>query len=285
MGFTAVNRVLWQMTMGRLRGLLVLGALLGTSAMATAVCRTEAVEAWAGVVQSDWQEYGPTGKTLLTERGQLLQQGLGWRGHCADWHLQLQGTRAQGSRLYQGQTNQGVPVSTTSDIHAASLDAQVWYPVAANWSLGGRLFERATERDLKSVGAVQGYVENFHQSAWAVGLQHQLDTQDWGRWQTRVWHGVGRGHMHVTLPGMDAARLPLGAMRWWAAQLQWSGCRGAEGTSRWGCDVALNYQSERLERGATQPIYRQGLLRARAYQPSTHQQALGLNVGVQYRFD
>lgn len=273
------------MTMGRLRSFLVLGALLGTSAMATAVCRTEAVEAWAGVVQSNWQEYGPTGKTLLTERGQLLQQGLGWRGHCADWHLQLQGTRAQGSRLYQGQTNQGMPVSTTSDIQAASLDAQVWYPVAANWSLGGRLFERATERDLKSVGAVQGYVENFHQSAWAVGLQHQLDSQDWGRWQTRVWYGVGRGHMHVTLPGMDAARLPLGAMRWWAAQLQWSGCRGAEGTSRWGCDVALNYQSERLERGATQPIYRQGLLRARAYQPSTHQQALGLNVGVQYRFD
>lgn len=285
MVFTAVNRVSWQMTMGRLRGLLVLGSLLGASAMATAVCRTDAVEAWAGVVQSDWQEYGPTGKTLLTERGQLLQQGLGWRGHCADWHLQLQGTRAQGSRLYQGQTNQGVLVSTTSDIDAASLDAQVWYPVSANWSLGGRLFERATERDLKSVGAVQGYVENFHQTAWAVGLQHQLDTQDWGRWQTRVWHGVGRGHMHVTLPGMDAARLPLGAMRWWAAQLQWSGCRGAEGTSRWCCDVALNYQSERLERGATQPIYRQGLLRARAYQPSTHQQALGLNVGVQYRFD
>lgn len=285
MVFTAVNRVSWQMTMGRLRGLLVLGSLLGASAMATAVCRTDAVEAWAGVVQSDWQEYGPTGKTLLTERGQLLQQGLGWRGYCADWHLQLQGTRAQGSRLYQGQTNQGVLVSTTSDIDAASLDAKVWYPVSANWSLGGRLFERATERDLKSVGAVQGYVENFHQTAWAVGLQHQLDTQDWGRWQTRVWHGVGRGHMHVTLPGMDAARLPLGAMRWWAAQLQWSGCRGAEGTSRWGCDVALNYQSERLERGATQPIYRQGLLRARAYQPSTHQQALGLNVGVQYRFD
>jgi hypothetical protein len=285
MVFTAVNRVLWQMTMGRLRGLWVLGFLLGTPAMATAVCRTQAVEAWAGVVQSNWQEYGPTGKTLLTERGQLLQHGLGWRGHCADWHLQLQGTRAQGSRLYQGQTNQGMPVSTTSEIEATSLDAQVWYPVSANWSLGGRLFERATERDLKSVGAVQGYVENFHQSAWAVGLQHQLDTQDWGRWQTRVWHGVGRGHMHVTLPGMDAARLPLGAMRWWAAQLQWSGCRGAEGTSRWGCDVALNYQSERLERGATQPIYRQGLHRANAYQPSTHQQALGLNVGVQYRFD
>jgi hypothetical protein len=273
------------MTMGRLRGLWVLGFLLGTPAMATAVCRTQAVEAWAGVVQSNWQEYGPTGKTLLTERGQLLQHGLGWRGHCADWHLQLQGTRAQGSRLYQGQTNQGMPVSTTSEIEATSLDAQVWYPVSANWSLGGRFFERATERDLKSVGAVQGYVENFHQSAWAVGLQHQLDTQDWGRWQTRVWHGVGRGHMHVTLPGMDAARLPLGAMRWWAAQLQWSGCRGAEGTSRWGCDVALNYQSERLERGATQPIYRQGLHRANAYQPSTHQQALGLNVGVQYRFD
>jgi hypothetical protein len=285
MVFTAVNRVLWQMTMGRLRGLWVLGFLLGTPAMATAVCRTQAVEAWAGVVQSNWQEYGPTGKTLLTERGQLLQHGLGWRGHCADWHLQLQGTRAQGSRLYQGQTNQGMPVSTTSEIEATSLDAQVWYPVLANWSLGGRLFERATERDLKSVGAVQGYVENFHQSALAVGLQHQLDTQDWGRWQTRVWHGVGRGHMHVTLPGMDAARLPLGAMRWWAAQLQWSGCRGAEGTSRWGCDVALNYQSERLERGATQPIYRQGLHRANAYQPSTHQQALGLNVGVQYRFD
>ena len=285
MVFTAVNRVLWQMTMGRLRGLLVLGFLLGTSAMATAVCRTQAVEAWAGVVQSHWQEFGPTGKTLLTERGQLLEQGLGWRGHCADWHLQLQGTRAQGSRLYQGQTNQGMPVSTTSEIEAASLDAQVWYPVLANWSLGGRIFERATERDLKSVGAVQGYVENFHQSAWAVGLQHQLDTQDWGRWQTRVWHGVGRGHMHVTLPGMDAARLPLGAMRWWAAQLQWSGCRGAEGTSRWGCDVALNYQSERLARGATQPIYRQGLHRANAYQPSTRQQALGLNVGVQYRFD
>jgi hypothetical protein len=147
------------------------------------------------------------------------------------------------------------------------VDAQVWRKLDEDWALGGRWLWRQTSRDLLSVGDVRGYVERYVQPSWALGMQRTWRTADWGTWNARLWQGQGQQQrMQVTLPTMDPAVLPLGASRWWGAQLQWSVCRSHPDGGGWACNVTLDYQSERVARGAEVPVYRQGVLRLAAHQ-------------------
>jgi hypothetical protein len=250
------------------------------------LCQNHEFTVWTGPVQSHWQEYSRVGESLLTERGQLMKAAVGWRASCGHWTFQLEGSRADGDRLYKGVTNHKQPVQTISEIRTDELDAQLWHPLGQSWALGGRYLWRKNERDLKSVGRVQGYLERYNQTALALGLQHTKDFAGHGRLQTRIWMGSGlEGNLHVTLPGMDAAVLPLGSMRWWAAGVQWSGCQTGANEAGWACEIAMEYQSERSSQGAVKAIYRNGVLRASANQPAIRQQSLTFKLGALYRFN
>lgn len=216
----------------------------------------------------------------------MIHTGIGWRATCGHWALQLEGSRAGGHRRYIGVTNLKQPVETTSEVRAAELDAQMWYPLGQGWALGGRYLWRTTERDLKSIGSVQGYLERYNQTVLGLGLQHTLDWADHGRVQTRIWMGSGlQGHLNVTLPSMDAAVLPLGRLQSRAAGVQWSGCRTGANEAGWICEMGMDYQSERYSHGATQSIYRNGVLRANASQPATQAQSIIFKLGAHYRFN
>ena len=264
----------------------MLSTITGHAAAVDLICQKHEITTWAGLVQSRWQELDRSGETLLTERGQIINTGVGWRATCGHWALELEGNRAEGHRLYKGLTNLKQPVETSSEIRADELGAQLWHSLGQNWALGGRYLWRTAERDLKSVGSAQGYVERYNQTALGLGLQHTFDLASHGRLRSRIWLGSGlQGKLHVTLPGMDAAVLPLGHMRWWAAGVQWSGCRTGASETGWGCEMAMNYQSERSSHGAAQAIYRSGVLRASASQPAIKEQSLTFKVGVNYRFN
>lgn len=285
MGFITVISKRFNWTGGRFCGLFLL-CVVTSDAAADAICNNHEVKGWAGPVHSRWQEVNRAGESLLTERGQLIQAGVGWRANCGPLALQLEGSRAAGHRLYKGETNLRQPAETTSEIRADELGVQLWYPLGQNWAWGGRFLWRTTERDLKSVGSVQGYLERYNQTALGLGLQHTLNMASHGRLQSRVWLGSGlQGKLHVTLPGMDAAVLPLGQMRWWAAGVQWSGCQTGASDAGWECEMAMDYQSERSSHGAAQAIYRNGVLRASASQPAINAQSLTFKLGAHYRFN
>ena len=257
-----------------------------TELASDSLCQYHKITVLAGPVQSLWQEHDRSGETLLTERGQLMKAGAGWRFNCGHWVLQLSGSRAAGQRIYTGLTNLRQPVETTSEIQTNELDAQLWHAGGQAWTWGVRYLWRTTDRDLRSVGPVLGYLERYHQTASALGLQHTIDFAYLGRMQSRIWIGSGlKGHLNVTLPGLDAAVLPLGRMHFWAAGVQWSGCRTGASEAGWFCEMAMDYQSERSSQGAAQAIYRNGGVRANASQPAIHQKTLTFNLGVQYRFN
>lgn len=277
------------LTTGRFCGLFMLcGATSQATetAAADALCHDHEITVSVGPVQNRLQEHDRSGEPLLTERGQLMKAGAAWRATCGHWALHLYASRAAGHRFYTGVTNLQEPVETTSEIRTHELDAQLWHAWGHAWALGARYLWRTSDRDLKSVGPVQGYLERYHQTALALGLQHTLDFASHGRVQSRFWIGSGlQGHLHVTLPGMDAALLPLGRMHYWAAGVQWSGCRTGATEAGWLCEVAMDYQSERSLRSAAQAIYRNGVLRASASQPATRQQSLTFKLGAHYRFN
>lgn len=271
--------------MGRIRGLLLLltwVSLVG----AVSACETTSVYGWVGHEASHWQEFQPSGKTLLREKGTMWQRGLGWRSDCGAWQVQLEAAQSSGQRDYQGQSNRGVAVQTISRLNGRSVDAQLWRAVDEHWSLGGRWLWRQTQRNLVSVGEVLGYEEVYVQPGWALGVQHVWRSAAVGTWHGRFWQGQGHnGRVTVALPAMDPAILPLGASRWWGAQVQWSACQPKARATGWDCDVSLDYLSERMARGAEVPVYSQGLLKLGAHQPATRQQSLVLRLAALYRFD
>lgn len=275
-------------TVGRFCGLFLLSTATSyaTEPSADVLCQNHEFTVSAGPVHSRWQEHDQSGETLLTERGHLMKNGTGWRASCGLWSFQLEGSRAAGHRLYKGVTNLRQAVETTSEIRTHELDAQLWHAWAQAWALGARYLWRTSDRDLKSVGPVQGYLERYNQTALALGLQHMYDLAPHGQVKSRIWMGSGlQGHLQVNLPGMDSAVLPLGRMHYWAAGVQWSGCRTGANETGWLCEVAMDYQSERSSRGAAQGIFRNGVLRASASQPATRQQSLTFNLGAHYRFN
>jgi hypothetical protein len=272
-------------TGGRISGLFVLWAFMNHALANDAICENNMVSIWAGPVQSSWYEYSSVGETLLTEHGQLIRAAAAWRASCGYWSFQLEGSRTTGHRRYLGVTNLKQPVETTSGIRSNELDAQLWHPLRESWSWGGRYLMRMTERDLKSVGLVQGYTERYNQTSLALGLQHTLDVASHGRIQSHIWLGSGmQGNLHVTLPSMDSAILRLGPMHYWAAGVQWSGCRTEETKAGWNCEIAMEYQSERSAHGPAQAVYRNGVLHASASQPATLQKFLIFKLGALYRF-
>lgn len=278
--------ILLVQTGGRICGLFMLWAMMKPAAAENGICQSHVLAMGAGPVQSHWQEYSRSGETLLTERGVLTKAAAAWRASCADWFFQLEGSRASGDRRYQGVTNLKHPVETSTEIRTDELDAQAWHPLGESWSWGGRYLFRKTQRDLKSVGLVQGYLERYKQSALALGLQYTQALTSHGRVQSRIWLGSGlKGNLHVTLPGMDSAVLPLGRLHYWAAGVQWSGCRTGETQTGWICEAAMDYQAERSAHGAAQAIYRNGVISASASQPATRQQSLAFKLGVHYRFN
>lgn len=285
MGFIEVSDTFFDKNPGRYCGILMFLLATGCAQAATDFCQNHEISVSTAPAQSRLQEQDRTGETLLTERGHLAKTGATWYANCGSWALQFEGSNTTGQRLYKGVTNLKQAVETTSGIRSEELDGQLWHSLGQSWALGGRYMWRTTVRDLKSVGSALGYLERYNQTALAWGLQHTWDLANHGRVQSRIWMGSSlQGNLHVTLPNMDAAIIPLGRMRWWAIGAQWSGCRTGIGEKGWGCEIAIDYKSERSSHSSTQAIYSNGVLRASASQPATNQQSLTFKLGALYRF-
>ena len=258
---------------------LVLLTLNGQVALA---CEVHTLDLAAGQMSSRWRERDAAGALLVSERGQLQQIQLGLEGACDLWRWRLETVRAQGSRHYQGRSNTGAGISSSSDVSATSASLVVLRPLNGAWSAGLRADTRQMDRTLQGVGSVLGYPETFMQH-WLGGVvQYDHDTVAWGRWQWRASqsHDLS-GQVRIHLPGMDPAVMPLGGSIGRAVELRWTGCRDGV-LAGWQCSAKLAYQMERMAEGDAVPIYQNGRLKAAAHQPATFQQNTSLMLALTY---
>ena len=258
---------------------LVLLTLNGQVALA---CEFHTLDLSAGQASSRWQERDASGALLVSERGQLPQIQFGLEGACDLWRWRLETARAQGSRHYQGRSNTGAAISSSSDVSAISASLVVLHPLTSAWSAGLRADTRQMDRTLQGVGPVLGYPETFLQHRLGVVVQYDHDTGAWGRWQWRASqsHDLS-GQLRIHLPGMDPAVMPLGASIVRSTDLRWTGCRDRI-LAGWQCSVKLAYQMERMSEGDVVPIYQNGRLKAAAHQPATFQQNTSLMLALTY---
>lgn len=262
-------------------GLLALWAL--AAPVLAAGCAAPTPSAQLDQVRSQWQEFNAQGQRLVDETGWLHGATLALAGDCTAWQWQAQWSHASGTRHYNGVSSVGAALQTRSQIQRNQLQLTGWLPMASTWALGTRLGWTQLDRDIASVGPVQGYPEHFRYADVAVGARFAVVEPNGTQWAVQAWLGGGpAGTLHLQLPRTDAANLRLGSSQKAQLGLTWERPASVLQGLSWHAGAQLQF--ERMRAGPSQALTRNGLLVGAAAQPQTRQTSAGLDVGLLYRF-
>lgn len=246
-------------------------ALLGCCGAALAC---EHLESGAGLslAHSRWDESDEQGRRLLRESGPLAGAWLSLGADCAGWQARATlGTRS-GTRDYRGQSSSGAAIRTDSGIREQRLQFSVQRALALpHWSWGLRAEWQALDRDLASVGAVQGYPERHRRATLALGLATQHEAFAGWHWVGALWLGGGpRGTVDVRFPHAEPVRLDSGVATFGEASLALRLNRAGAAPARqigWQGELKLSLRDERIAAGPAAPLWRNGVLVGAARQP------------------
>ena len=272
-------------------GLLLL--LVGLGAQQALACDGQpvATSLQAGPTSTDsrWTETGADGRQLLREAGTLTGAALTLAAHCGRWQAELDLAALHGTRDYAGQSNGGMPVSTTARIEAQQLrltalrllDAS---PMGGAWQAGLRVELQRTARELASVGAVLGYPETHYHASLALGLRGHgvlpAASSGW-QWQSELWLGAGpTGRIELRLPHADAVTLRSGTSRSLEAAMGISHAMA----SGWESGLSLSWREQRIAAGAASALWRGDVLVGAARQPEHRLADAGLQLWLGRRF-
>ncbi|MDO9146732.1 MAG: hypothetical protein Q7U52_03555 [Hydrogenophaga sp.] len=259
-------------------------------------CGAPTLSLATGREHSRWEEFNPRGEPLLTERGWLQHTALTGTGRCGAASWQAQWAHSQGSRHYDGQTQTGTPVQTSSRLRVDALTLSGWQPLGAldrenpsgttsPWAWGARLGWRQTDRRIASTSTARGYPERFR--AWQLALGARWRLHDAGPWRLSAsgWAGGGPGGTaRVSLPNADPLTLPLGHNRLLALGLQLDGdARGAQ-PGAWSWQLRLETQQETTAAGSARAVTRNGVPVAVATMPEIRQRQTVLSAALNRRF-
>ncbi|APW39224.1 hypothetical protein RD110_20055 [Rhodoferax koreense] len=264
--------------------MLLLACALAPPALAGS-CGSPVLDANVGTERSRWSEFDGAGGRLVKEGGWLKTVTVGAGLECAGWTWQGHVQHAQGNRDYDGRSNNGAPLQTSSDIRRQRLDLQAWRPGSEALAFGAQLNWTMLDRDIAGVGWVKGYPEQFRYLQAAVGARYAVSDIAGMRFGVEAWLGAGpAGHVTVQLPGFDEARLRLGRSQWARLGLSLSSTEAAPQVAGWGWQLRLDLRQENTRAGQPQPLYRHGVLAGGAVQPKFRQTSVGLDAGLRYRF-
>jgi hypothetical protein len=230
--------------------------------------------------RSEWHEWSESGKRLLWEEGDLSGErlALAWQCDRASWELVRQ--NLQGVRSYHGQTQNGIPALSSSAIAEQKTDLQAAYALAQTWSVLVRLSDVQADRNIASVGNIQGYPEKFHWNMGAVGVQWK---QRWDAQQFSValWSGRSRdAAMTLYYPGYEPQKFSPGALTQQTLALQWRMYFRPD----WYVQTDWSRQNTTMQQSEKITLIGNGVPNLIAYQPRVTMQDTPLTLSIGYRF-
>lgn len=247
-----------------------------------AVCDITTTDVAVGRISkgSEWREWLESGKLLLSESGRLpgAVASLAWR--CDAWILALEGEYLDGMRDYDGRTQTGVPVLSTSAITEQYTHMQLEYALADEWSVLGRWSDGRVDRNIASVGNTQGYPEQYAWKVVALGLQWKK------RWDAHhlgiaLWHGRSTdAAMSLYFPGYDALQFSTGELTQQTLAVQWRMYLDAA----WYVQADFRQQATSMAQSANATLTRNGVPLGTVYQPRVTMVDSPLTFSVGYRF-
>lgn len=165
------------------------------SAVLTSTATATELDVAGGIEYFQWQEYSDSGSRLLKETGPRYFVALvGTNRLAPHWHVDFGGRLYSGTVNYDGQTMNGIPVTTDTDYNGVRAELGFVRDLGAartaanaSWLLRFALGRDQWRRGLKDTALadgtpVSGYVERYasdyaklgvtylRQGAWSVGI-------------------------------------------------------------------------------------------------------------------
>lgn len=262
------------------------GVLLSCTTMVGAAgaanCTDRSAQLQAGYIgsASDWQEFDVGGRRLVHESGTLQGPELSASLQCGDWELAAALAELTGSRLYDGQTNFGVPITSQAALRQSLGHVQASFRFSEVWRLGVRVSGQTTWRDIASVGGASGYPERFDWTIFSVGSQWKSALGP-GQITLAAWAGTPlTSGMTLNLPGRDQAALALGSVTQFELAMGWRiPLQGG-----WSLQADVRYLSTEVGQGPDVVIQRSGIPVGVAHQPRTSMVDVPIAFRIGYEF-
>lgn len=231
--------------------------------------------------QSRWEESDAQGRHLLTETGLLHGLRLGAHGYVAPGLVAVRWTALQGQRDYDGLTNLGRPVTSTTQLRTQTWDVSLAIPLQPAWQL--TLAEGLTllHRTLAGTANAAGYAEHWRWWQTSAGLRWTgtLAGGELSLGAARRW-----SHHHTVtadLPAADPVTLHPGAGTGWHGSIGYLQPLPRFDSRPWRLRVEWQWQSLATGASPAAPVLRNGGLRGSAIQPAVRMRDRILSFGVQ----
>lgn len=255
-------------------------AAISAAAAAECVDRSASWLAANVTSSSEWNEFDASGRKLVHESGTLHGVELSAGLRCGDWNLQAQLSQLDGSRLYDGQTSTGVPVTSQSALRQLQGHLQASLNLTDTWQLGGRLSSHTLWRDIASAAGSSGYPERYDWTMLSLGAQWQTALGP-GKLTLAAWTGTQlKSTMVLNLPGRDQATLPLGSI----SQVELAAGWRAQLRRAWSLQADVRYRRADMDQGADAVITRRGVPVGMAHQPRTSMVDVPVAIRIGYEF-
>lgn len=269
---------------------LAMGSAIAQGEQSTAADATQLdIEIGTAIRKSAWQERDGRGARLVSERGDLQGVWVRARREIA-WSERLRGAVSlqaslwHGQRDYDGQTNRGQLIATTTAVRES--DAQVETELALTGTLvaTASLAPTQVHRDLRATAQALGYPERWRWTLAMAGLRWRPRQPNGDLALHAAWGRPLDAQIMVWLPERDRTRLRPAAGDAWHVALEW--CHRLPGGASLDHWLALTGGWQRIDFGASAPatVTSGDLVVGAAAQPATRLQDRQLGLAWQARW-
>lgn len=230
--------------------------------------------------RSEWNEFNAVGRILVHESGPLIGAALSAAYDCDKWHYLAGITQLNGTRIYDGKTNNGAPAISQSTIQQRFFQVQAIRKITDTWKLGTRLSNQTLWREIASIDSAAGYPERFDWTLLSLGAQWHSELGP-GQLTIQAWSGKQlQSRMVLTLPGRDQTSLALSSM----SQIELAAGWRMQLNPAWHLQADIGYRHSEMAQGSPTVITRGGSPTGVAYQPKTVMLDRPISIQIGFEF-
>jgi len=237
----------------------------------------------ASLMNLDFKEFDQQDDRLVRESGWLpgVEAGLAARKHRAQARFRV--SHYRGDVDYDGQTQSGVQIDSTTDEKIWDFSASAAYrlssPIPPELYLYAGAGYRHWNRDIQSVRFVSGLDETYSWWSYHAGLEIH--------WQKGANHWSLDGRLSRTLnpevkidflDAFDSATLDLGERWGWRTELQWTRMFSQQLSG----GLRLFYQSLDLGKSDVETLTRNGFPVGTVFQPRSESRNYGVTLELRH---
>jgi hypothetical protein len=250
---------------------------------ATAAQAQAGIEFEAQALRSRYDAFepGPGGQGVYNrEQGRLQGGGAALRWQAGTWALEARVARREGTLVYEGLTQLGLPLLSSTRLRWDEVALQLhrggsWGPAGTRWALQGGFEGLVLQRAIQPTPLTGALTETLRRHGPAAGLrlEQPVPLPALGLWSLAAgwhWSRPWRQTLDVDAHGVfDPLRLAPahGTNRAWQLALRWTPAPG------W--TLALQGTRQRLEVGGAglQPVWHNGALLGAVSYPGSQQRS------------